>query len=155
MFPLFTMLTHFHLDKMASISQMTFSNAFFLMKSFVSWFKFHWTLFLNVQLTVSTVSGNGLAPNRRQVIIWTNADPVHKRIYVALGGGELRSRTHTSWVIIYLWQRLLCRDRLSAGVTAALIHGERSPSYITMTSNGHHPISNLHNFTVSSSDCYG
>ena len=32
---------------------------------------------------------NGLAPNRWQTIIWTNADPVHWRIYVALVGDEL------------------------------------------------------------------
>ena len=32
---------------------------------------------------------NGLAPNRRQDIIWTNADPIHWRIYAALGGDEL------------------------------------------------------------------
>ena len=32
---------------------------------------------------------NGLSPNRRQAIIWTNADPIHWRIYVALGGDEL------------------------------------------------------------------
>ena len=32
---------------------------------------------------------NGLAPNRRQAIIWTNADPIHWRIYAALGGDEL------------------------------------------------------------------
>ena len=25
----------------------------------------------------------------RQVIIWTNADPIHRRIYAALGGDEL------------------------------------------------------------------
>ena len=30
---------------------------------------------------------NGLAPNRGQVIIWTNVDPVPCRIYTALGGG--------------------------------------------------------------------
>ena len=29
---------------------------------------------------------NALAPNRRQAIIWTNADPIHWRIYAALGG---------------------------------------------------------------------
>ena len=29
---------------------------------------------------------NGLALNRRQAIIWTNADPFHWRIYAALGG---------------------------------------------------------------------
>ena len=34
-------------------------------------------------------SGNGLAPNRRQAIIWTNADPVRWRIYAALGRDEL------------------------------------------------------------------
>ena len=40
---------------------------------------------------------NGLAPNRRQAIIWTNAYPVHRGIYVALGGDELNKmqvRTH-------------------------------------------------------------
>ena len=33
---------------------------------------------------------NGLAPNRQQAIIWTNADPIHGCIYAALGGEELR-----------------------------------------------------------------
>ena len=32
---------------------------------------------------------NGLAQNRLQSIIWTNADPIHWRIYAALGGDEL------------------------------------------------------------------
>ena len=30
----------------------------------------------------------GLAPNRRQAIIWTNADPIHWHIYGALEGDE-------------------------------------------------------------------
>ena len=34
-------------------------------------------------------SGNGLAPDRRQAITWTSADPVHRRIYAAPGGDEL------------------------------------------------------------------
>ena len=34
-------------------------------------------------------SDNGLAPNRRQAIVWTNADKIHWRIYAALGGDEL------------------------------------------------------------------
>ena len=33
--------------------------------------------------------GNDLVPNRRQAIIWTIADPVHRRIYSSLGGDEL------------------------------------------------------------------
>ena len=40
---------------------------------------------------VSIGSGNGLAPNRRQAIIWTNADLVPWRFYVALGGDELKN----------------------------------------------------------------
>ena len=46
-------LTHLPLDKMAAISQTTFSNAFSWMKSFVFWFKFRRSLFLRVQLTIS------------------------------------------------------------------------------------------------------
>ena len=37
-------------------------------------------------------AGNELALNRRQAIIWTNADPVCQRIYAALGGDELKQR---------------------------------------------------------------
>ena len=43
-----------------------------------------------VQLTISQLGpGNGLAPIMRQAITWTNADPVHWRIYAALGRDEL------------------------------------------------------------------
>ena len=45
-------LTHLLLDEMAAISQPTFSFAVLWMKSFVFWFKFHWSLFLRVQLTI-------------------------------------------------------------------------------------------------------
>ena len=31
-------------------------------------------------------SGNGLASIRHQAITWTNADPVHRQMYAALGG---------------------------------------------------------------------
>ena len=41
---------------------------------------------------MSIGSGNGLAPNRRQAIIWTNADLVHWRLYAALGGDGLRRK---------------------------------------------------------------
>ena len=39
----------------------------------------------------STGLDNGLAPNTRQAIIWTNDDTVHWRVYAALGGDELVS----------------------------------------------------------------
>ena len=46
-------LTHIPLDKMPTISQTTFSNAFSWTKSFVFWFEFQWSLFLRVQSTMS------------------------------------------------------------------------------------------------------
>ena len=46
-------LTHLHLDKMVAISQTIFSDAFFWLKSFVFWLKFHWSLFPRVQLTTT------------------------------------------------------------------------------------------------------
>ena len=44
---------HLPLDKVAAILQVTFSNAFLCMKSFVSQLKFHWSLFLRGKLTIS------------------------------------------------------------------------------------------------------
>ena len=53
-------------------------------------FKFNWNLFPGIQLKMNIIGlDNGLAPNRRQAIIWTNADPVDWRIYAALGDAEL------------------------------------------------------------------
>ena len=45
------LVTHCGRDKMDAISQTTFSNAFSWMKIFEFLFKFHWSLFLRVQLT--------------------------------------------------------------------------------------------------------
>ena len=44
-------LTHLPLDKMAAIS-LTISNAILLMKSFLFWLKFHWSLFPMAQMTI-------------------------------------------------------------------------------------------------------
>ena len=48
-----SILTHLPLDKMATISQMIFADAFSWIKSFVVWLKCHWSLFLRVQLTIT------------------------------------------------------------------------------------------------------
>ena len=45
-------LTHWGPDKMADIFQTTFSNAFSWMKMYEFRFRFHWSLFLRVQLTI-------------------------------------------------------------------------------------------------------
>ena len=68
-------LTHWGRDKMAAISQTTLSNVFSWMKMFEFRLKFHWSLFPRVQFTIfqhSIGSNDGLAPFRRQAIIWTN-----------------------------------------------------------------------------------
>ena len=78
------------LDKMAAILQIFFSDVLSWMKNVVFWLQFHWSLFLRVQLTITQhCLDNGLAPNRRQAIIWTNADSLRWRIYAALVGDEL------------------------------------------------------------------
>ena len=46
-------LAQHSLDKMAASSQTIFSDAFSQMKNFVFWLKFHWSLFLRVQLTIT------------------------------------------------------------------------------------------------------
>ena len=79
-------LTHWGRDKMAAISKTIFSNAFLRMKSVVYRSKFHWSIGLD----------NGLASNRRQAIIWTNANPIHWRIYAALEGDVLKSEHNWS-----------------------------------------------------------
>ena len=64
-------LTHWGRDKMAAISQTTFSSAFSWMKMFELRLKFHWSLFLRVQLTIFQC--------------WL----VYRRIYESLGLNEL------------------------------------------------------------------
>ena len=60
---------------MDAISQTTFSNAFSWMKMHEFRLIFHWSLFLRFELTILVQiigSDNGLAPARRQAIVWTN-----------------------------------------------------------------------------------
>ena len=60
-------------NKMAAVLQKTFSNVFSRIKIFVLRFKFHGSLVPLVQLTRRQhYISNGLAPNRRQTITWTD-----------------------------------------------------------------------------------
>ena len=63
------------------------------------WFEFHWHLFPTTQLQQASIgSDNGLAPDRRQAIIWTNDNIIHWHththtyiyIYASLSLNELR-----------------------------------------------------------------
>ena len=87
-------LTHWGRDKMDAIFQTTFLNAFSWMKMYE--FRFHWSLFLRVQLQYSSIgSDNGLAPVRRQGIIWTSDGLVHWRIYASLDLNESRPQDNS------------------------------------------------------------
>ena len=69
---------------MATILQTIFSDAFSWMKIFIIFTKI--SLKFVPQLTKLSIGlDNGLAPNRRQAIIWTNAGLIYWRIYAALG----------------------------------------------------------------------
>ena len=59
------------------------------MKNFVFWLKFDVCPQGSNWQSSSIGLDNGFAPNRRQAIIWTNADPINWRIYATLGGDEL------------------------------------------------------------------
>ena len=64
--------------------------------------------------------GNGLAPYRRQAIIWTNADQVHWCIYAPLGGDELIKSFHAfSYIIWFTWH--FSHSRASVVVADGLV----------------------------------
>ena len=104
------------------------------MKKFDFGLKFHWSLFLRLQLIIGL--DNDLAPNRRQAITWTNANPIGWRIYAELGGDELNASVISIvglrngsvsvrckaivWTIIWpsLKQRGISRVTLHAGYTS-------------------------------------
>ena len=49
-------------------------------------------------------------PNRCQAITWTNAGPVHWRIYVSLGGDELTCQWNRNWWFANVLQLVLIND---------------------------------------------
>ena len=86
-------LTHWGRDKMAAIFQTTYSKAFSWMKMYKFWLKFHWSLFLRVQLTII----------QHRFRKWLGADQatshylnqgwkIYWRIYASLGLNELNKQ---------------------------------------------------------------
>ena len=76
--------------------QTTLSNGFSLMKIFEFQIRFDWSLFQKVQLTIISIgSDNGLAPSRRQVIIWNNDGLSWWCIYASLALSESKQWSET------------------------------------------------------------
>ena len=90
-------LVHLSLDKLAAILADDILSAFSGMKKFGLLLKLQWSLLLRARLTISL--DNGMVPNRRQAIIWANADPIPWRIYAAPGEDEF---TVTLWTTVHL-----------------------------------------------------
>ena len=67
---------------MAPVLQTMFSNAFSSMKIFVFWLKFHWSLFIRVQLPITQHWFR--SPVQQQAIIETNKCLVYWCTYVSL-----------------------------------------------------------------------
>ena len=83
-------LTQWGRDKMAAIFQTTFSNSFTWMKMHEFQIRFYWRLSQGSNWQNSSIGwDNGLAPNRRQAIIWTSDGRGYWRIYASLGLNEL------------------------------------------------------------------
>ena len=96
-------LSHWGRDNMAVISQTTRSNAFSWAKMLEFRFRFYWSLFLSVQLLYHSIgSDNGLAPKRRQAIIWTNGGFIWWRIYASVGLNELFYHSSSQCCLEYL-----------------------------------------------------
>ena len=49
-----------------------------------------------ISLKLVPGSGNGLPYNMRQAITWTNAGPVHRRIYAAVGWDDLTNISYNT-----------------------------------------------------------
>ena len=84
------------LNKMAAFSQTIFSYTFLWMKSFLFWLKFHWSLFLKVQLKITQHwfrKWFGAVQATSHYLIQCLPDSL-MHIYVALGGDELIRMRH-------------------------------------------------------------
>ena len=118
-------LTHGGRDKMAAIFQTTFSNTFYWTEIYEFRLRLHWSLLPSVQLTIfqhlfrewlgagHIGSDNGLAPARRQAIIWTNVVSLLTHICV----------TRTQWVLIPLvigWTNSGVREWMSNHINRKL-----------------------------------
>ena len=117
----YSALTHLPLDKMAAISLTIYPNVF------LKWKYLNFKLdFIEIRSLgsnwqyVCIDSDNGLAPNGRQAIIWITADPIHGRIYAALGGDEwiaISMIIHDAWItnikVIDSWMNIHLKNNAS------------------------------------------
>ena len=97
--------THWGPDKITAILQMTISNAFSWKKMLEFWLKFHWSLFLRIQLTIFQLFGADQATSHYLNQWWLD----YQCIYASLGLNEFNFVTVDQTLIKYaiLWQQML------------------------------------------------
>ena len=78
-------------DKMAIFSQTIHSGHFRERKVlYLDWNDTEYYSWWSNWQWPNIASDNGLAPKRRQAIIWNNADPIHRSMYMSLGWDVVR-----------------------------------------------------------------
>ena len=87
---------------MAHIEQTILLNVFYWIKNLLSYLDLNgvYCWWFNLQDAIIG-SGNGLAPNRRQAIIWTHDDLVHWRINAPLSLNGLVKIA--IWIVTAIW----------------------------------------------------
>ena len=100
-----SLLTHLSLDKTTAISPTRY-----VQEQFHEWkvlyFDFSEACSYRSNCQLPRIGlDNGLTLKRRQAIIWANGDPIHWRIYVALGAAEL---INIRLPYIFTKQRKIC-----------------------------------------------
>ena len=112
---LFQALTHWGLDKMADISQTTFSNAFSWIEIYQFRFIFHWSLFLRVELTIFQ--------HRLRWLAWRRPGdkPLSEPMLISLPTHICVTRPQ--WV---KWLSTFCLDVVSCGIVSTILWWTRS-----------------------------
>ena len=118
-------LTHWDRDRMADIFHTTFSNAFSWMKMHEFWLRFHWSLFLRVQLTIfqhwfREWLGAGQATshclNQWVLIYWRIYAPLDLSELNGMNpGAETRSKLLFLWGYLWFYKGLKLSPFLTSG----------------------------------------
>ena len=135
---------------MVAILHMTFSNAFYWMKTKHNFLELRSSEF-NWQWN-SIGSDKGIAPNRQQVIIWTSDGPVYWCIYVSLCLHWLRAwkKLHTScspvhlksflsvWLVMVIYAVTLLQAKIDFFTKVDTVESKRYTMYTCENRTGFH-----------------
>ena len=118
-------LTHWGRDKMAAIIQTTFSNAFSWMKMYEFRLRFHWSLFLRVQLSIfhhwfRWWLGAGQVRSHYLNQWWL----VYWRTYASLGLNELRMGWLGIDIVQTIWVHMMTSSHGNIFCVTGLLCGE-------------------------------